>query len=99
MSANHRLKAEPNPSIPLLPYDPNAPWRAAEIEWYRAMTPAERLQLTFWMNECSRVLAVDPIRRRHPDYSAEEVVKALVVRRHGRALAEQVWPNWTIPEP
>jgi hypothetical protein len=86
------------PCIPLLPFDTEADWYADEIDWCRSMTGAQRGELVFWMNECSRTLAVAGIRRRHPDYDEKDVTKALVVRRYGRELAEAVWPDSKVPE-
>ena len=42
------------------------------MDAYRSMTPAERLRLAAEMSADIRALAEAGIRRRHPDWSADE---------------------------
>ena len=48
-----------------------------QVEAYRAMSPEHRLRLAESMSLDVRSLAAAGIRRRHPDYSAEDVAAAL----------------------
>jgi hypothetical protein len=43
-----------------------------QMDAYRSMTPAERLRLAAEMSADIRALAEAGIRRRHPDWSADE---------------------------
>ena len=48
--------------------------------------------------EMSR-LEANEVRRRHPDYDDDRVLRALVRRRYGDELARAAWPGLELVEP
>ncbi len=48
--------------------------------------------------EMSR-LEADAIRRRHPDYDDDRVLRALVRLRYGDELAQGAWPDAVLVDP
>lgn len=69
--------------------DPEA--HEVQLEIYRRMGPARRLELGIRMSEEVRALAADGIRARHPEYSETEVRFALARMMLGDALFGRVW--------
>jgi 16S rRNA C1402 (ribose-2'-O) methylase RsmI len=53
-------------------------------EAFRRMTPEQRLAVAAEMSDEIRAIAESGIRRRHPDYSDDEIRKELVVILLGR---------------
>ena len=58
--------------------DTSAEGMAAQLEVYRRMRPAARLQVALELTEMSRKLLADGIRARHPEYSNEQVRLAMI---------------------
>ena len=64
--------------------------QAVQLERFRAMTPAERLRAACGLGRQARRMAVDAIRRRHPDCDAGTVRLKLIEIVYGPRLAEDV---------
>jgi Rv0078B-related antitoxin len=51
-----------------------------QIELYRAMTPQQRLQISFELYEMSRMLVKQGVRHQHPDWDNEQVEQEVARR-------------------
>lgn len=71
----------------------------AQVELYRAMTPAKRVQMSWDMTSYALGVAADGIRSRHADYSEEEVQWALRRLRVGDELFRAAWPDAPVLDP
>jgi hypothetical protein len=63
------------------------------------MTPEQKSALIFEMSEAVREVSRGGIRMRHPDYTAEDVKRALLVLLYGREVAEKIWGKGNVPAP
>jgi hypothetical protein len=60
---------------------------------YRRMSAEQRANIGAQMSEDARDIALEAIRHRHPDYTAEEARLALFRLVLGDELFMRVWPN------
>jgi hypothetical protein len=51
-----------------------------QIELYRAMTPQQRLQISFELDELARQLARAGVHHQHPDWSAQRIEREVARR-------------------
>ncbi|MGH9111239.1 MAG: hypothetical protein ACRDZN_02915 [Acidimicrobiales bacterium] len=72
---------------------------AVQIEIYRNMTPARRLELAIEMTAEANAISARSIRSRHPDYSDDEVQWALLRLRFGDDLFRKAWPDARLVAP
>lgn len=72
------------------PHDTSPEALALQRAAFRRMAPAERFEAAVEMSEAVSALAEAGIRRRHPDYSDEQVRLALVEIMLGPELAAKV---------
>ncbi len=72
------------------PHDTSPEALARQRAAFKRMTPAERFEAAVEMSEAVRALAEAGIRRRHPDFSDEQVRVALVEIILGPELAAKV---------
>jgi hypothetical protein len=63
---------------------------AVQLERLRQMTPQERLRRTCAWSGQVRRMAFDAIRRRHPEYSEDDVRLRFIELTYGKALADEV---------
>jgi len=77
--------------------DPDA--HAAQMGVYRRIGPAGRVRLAMQMSEEARELALEGIRRRHPEYRNDELQTALLVMFLGEELVQRAWPERTMVRP
>ena len=63
------------------------------------MTFAQRFRQTLSMAELGRELARTGIRRRHPEYSAEQVESAMLRMMLGDDLYRRAWPARPLLDP
>jgi len=63
---------------------------AVQLECLRRMTPQERLRRACAWSGQIRRMAFDAIRRRHPEYSEDEVRLRFIELTYGKALADEV---------
>jgi len=73
--------------------------RARLTELYRRLTPGQRLEMGLRMSEEGRLMALEAIRRRHPEYSAEEAQLALGRLWLGDELFRKVKPQAPLLDP
>ncbi len=72
---------------------------AVQVEAYRHMGGAERVQVMFRLNQMVRQTAMAGIRRRHPDYGDADVLVALAQLLYGEDLVRRAWPGRRLPVP
>jgi hypothetical protein len=79
--------------VELIPADttPEA-WRV-QVEIYRRMSPARRLELACQMSDTLRHTVAAGVRGRHPDYSVEQVRLAVARLWLGDDLFRKVYPG------
>jgi hypothetical protein len=58
---------------------------ALHLELLRALGPAGRVQIAVDLSDAVRETALDGIRRRHPEYSDDEVANAFLTLLYGPA--------------
>lgn len=66
---------------------------AVQLDCLRQMSPQERLQRACAWSGQVRRMAFDAIRRRHPEYSEDEVRLSFIELTYGKELADEV-RNW-----
>jgi hypothetical protein len=72
---------------------------AFQIEVYRKMGGAERVQAMFRLGEMARGAAAAGIRARHPGYDATQLKLALARLRYGDDLVARTWPDHELVDP
>ena len=72
---------------------------AVQVEAYRKMGGAGRVQVMFRLNEMVRRAAMAGIRRRHPEYNDADVLLALAELLYGEDLVRRAWPGRHLPHP
>ena len=70
-----------------------------QLEAYRQMGGAGRVQVMFRLNDMVRRTAMAGIRRRHPEYGDTDVLLALAELLYGEDLVRRAWPGRRLPEP
>lgn len=80
----------------MIPRDTAREAHERQIEFYRGLAPAERVELLVRMSEDAREIAQAGIRARHPEYSGDEVRYAFLRHSLGADLFHKAWP--TAPE-
>jgi hypothetical protein len=80
---------------------PDTSWLALkqQIEAYRRMTPAARVEMMLRMSEEIREIALSGIRQRHPDYDEAQARLALYRLLYGAELVREAWPMETATDP
>lgn len=63
---------------------------AVQLECLRRMTPHERLRRACAWSGQIRRMAFDAIRRRHPEYSDDEVRMKFIELTYGQTLADEI---------
>ena len=66
---------------------------AVQLECLRKMTPQERMRRSCAWSGQLRRMAFAAIRRRHPDYSEDDVRLKFIELTYGQTLADEV-RNW-----
>jgi hypothetical protein len=82
-----------------IPLDTTVDADAAQFEAYRRLGAAGRMAAAFRLSATSRHLATAGIRRRHPEYSDDDVHLALARLLFGDALVRAAWPQCPLIEP
>ena len=72
---------------------------AVQLEAYRRMGGVGRVRVMFHLSDMVRQAAEAGIRRRHPEYDDERVVRALARLLHGDDLVRCAWPNRELVDP
>jgi len=76
----------------MIPRDTHPEAHRVQMDLYRAMSPARRLEMALELSDDVRSLSREGFARRHPEYSAEEVSRALITLLFGKELARSIWP-------
>ncbi len=63
------------------------------------MAQLDGVRLAMRMSDEARELALEGIRRRHPDYENDELHTALLVMFLGEELVQQAWPERKMVRP
>ena len=71
--------------------DPRAP--QGQVEALRRLGPAARVEQAFEMSELARETSKAGIKKRHPTYTDEDAVRALVWLLYGEDLARKIWKS------
>lgn len=71
----------------------------AQLRAYRDMAPGRTVELALELSEAVREVARQGIRQRHPEYSPDDVGRALIVLLYGADAARHVWPDVEPPAP
>jgi hypothetical protein len=79
--------------------DTSADADAVQLEAYRRMGRAGRLQVTFRLVRMARNAAEAGIRHRHPDYDDAHVRLALARLLYGDDLVRRAWPDRPLVDP
>jgi hypothetical protein len=79
------------------PSDTDEKARAAQVAVLRQLGPSGRVRVAAEMSEDARRIAFDGERRRHPELSAAEVRRAVLVRLWGADLAASAFAAPTRP--
>ena len=72
---------------------------AVQVEAYRRMGGAARVQAMFRLTRVARGLAEAGIRSRHPEYDDGRVRLALARLLYGDDLVRRAWPDHELVEP
>lgn len=83
----------------MVPRDTHAEAHAVQLRAYRAMAPEQRAQIALELSDDMRSIAREGIRMRHPEYSQEQIRRALVRLLHGAEAARRIWPDDGSPPP
>jgi hypothetical protein len=83
----------------MIPLDTHAKAHEVQVRAHRALSPSRRVEIAVEMSNAVRRIAREGIRLRHPDYSDEELRRALFGLLYGAALARRVWPDTGAPPP
>jgi len=70
-----------------------------QVELYRRMTPGRRGELAAEMSEMARTVALENIRRRHPEYDDHQARMALFRMLVGDELFRSTWPREPVLAP
>jgi len=89
----------PRPATSDVPLDTSPQAHAEQTEAYRRMDGKQRTAVMFRLNELARQTAAAGIRSRHPDYTDEQVHRALFRLIHGDELTRAVWPDQPLIDP
>jgi len=67
---------------------------AIQLQCFRKLTPAERVQKACAMSKRNRLLAMEAIRRRHPGLAKDDVKLAFIELAYGGEIAAAVRRWW-----
>lgn len=77
--------------------DTSAEAEAVQLDLLRRMTPQQRIEKMCDLSQSVRHMALQAIRRRHPEYSEADVRLKFIALTYGQALADdlQRWQQET----
>jgi hypothetical protein len=81
------------------PLDTSPEAQAVQDMRYRELGAFRRLETAFRLSASVRALAAAGVRHRHPDYSEDDVARAVARLALGDALVRQAWPDQDLVEP
>ena len=71
-------------------FDTSPEARAVQLNCLRNMSPNERIRRTCAMSRRVRQMAIDAIRRRHPEFDEGQVQLLFIELTYGKSLADDV---------
>ena len=74
-------------------FDTTPEARAVQLNCLRNMSPNERIRRSCAMSQLVRQMAIDAIRRRHPEFDEGQVQLLFIELTYGKSLADDV-RNW-----
>ena len=77
-------------AMPVYTNDTSHEAEAMQLQCFRMLTPAERIQKACAMSRRNRMMAFEAIRRRHPSLSPRDVQLTYIDLAYGSALAADV---------
>lgn len=83
----------------MIPADTSEDAYRAQLEAYRRMGGAARCQVMWGLIALAREATVAGIRRRHPEYTSEQVNLAFARLRLGEELVKAAWANKPLVQP
>jgi hypothetical protein len=83
----------------VLPHDTSPDAQAVQDDVYRRVGGRERVAIAFRLGATMRAITGAGILARHPDYSEDEVKRALARVVLGDALTRKVWPDRRLVDP
>jgi hypothetical protein len=81
------------------PHDTRADVHEVQLGVYRRMSPERRAEIALELSDGVRRITREGIRQRHPDYTDEDVHRALVALLYGKDIARRLWPDAPTPSP
>ena len=63
---------------------------AIQLDWFRRMSPTERVNKMCKLSASLRRMAMDAIRRRHPEYDQHEIRMKFIELTYGKELSDSV---------
>lgn len=76
----------------LIPHDTSEEAFQAQMAVWERLGPEGRVALAGRISLSARQLARDGIRQRHPDYSDEQIRRALMRLLYGDEIVQKMWP-------
>jgi hypothetical protein len=76
-----------------IPADTTPEAAAVQLEVYRRMSPVQRLEIALEMGDSLRRLSAAGVRRRHPEYTEEQVRLAVIRLSLGEELFRKAYPG------
>lgn len=83
----------------LIPRDTSEAAFQAQMAVWQRLGPEGRVALAGRISLSARQLARDGIRQRHPDYSEDQVRRALLRLLYGDDIVQKMWPLETLVAP
>lgn len=80
-------------------HDTTAEAHEAQLRAWRNLGPERRLALAISMSDDAREVAMQGVRQRHPEYTAEEALHALLRVTLGDGPYRAAWPDRPLLEP
>lgn len=80
----------------LIPLDTSAEAFQAQLAVWEKLGPEGRVKLAGRISQAARYVATEGIRARHPEYSDEQLKRALCRLLYGDALVQKIWPTETL---
>ncbi|CAN5218518.1 hypothetical protein BH09MYX1_BH09MYX1_09580 [soil metagenome] len=75
----------------MVAFDTTAQAHRIQIEALRRLGPEGRIAQAIRMSVAAREMAKSGIKKRHPEYTDDDLVRALVWLLHGEPLARTIW--------
>lgn len=79
--------------------DTSAEAAAVQLAAWRRLGPEARVAMAAHLSDDIRQVSLAGIRQRHPDYTDDEVRRALLRLIVGDALTRAAWPGRTLVDP